>query len=228
MRLFGHQAILHDKEGAGDGAGDDKNKPEKKGDPNHQGHGGEEGGEPPKHYTQADVDALLAQKLRGQGSAIKEKDAELERLRAKEAKRHEAEEKRKQAAMSDLEKAQARADAAEAAKVEAETKAAEVTIQARADKAKAEVDLIVKGHDPIDDDVYSYIPAEAMATGDDGLRTDDAKAFLEKWIEKKTGLLLKGSTGTGPAAGAGGSKNKKKHTGANADVITWKHNRNRS
>ena len=226
MKLrFGHQAILHDKEGGASAPGVSAEKaPEVTGTTQPQGDGAGDGAGTPKTYTQAEFDALLAQRLTGQGKELKNKDAELERFRAAEAARKAADEKRKLSEMSEVDKAKALAADAIARAAAAEAARDEAFAKSRRDKAESEARAEVSAYGVTDEDVYSLIPSAALDTDDDGKRTADAKAALEKWITAKTGTLLRGKGGaTGPAAsvkqrGAGGEE----RTGVNAELRRWR------
>jgi len=199
LRKFGHQAILHDKEGAGNGAGDDTTTTQSSDTDTtqSQGDGDGDGGDPPKTYTQAELD----QKLKGQGSALKSYEAKIAKFEADKAKRDKADDDRKTAELSDLEKAQKAATDAIAAQTAAETARDEAITAGRQDKATAEARSIVATHGPVTDSVLTLIPTEAQACDDNGALTAEAKTALEKWIKDNTGTLLKGTGGgTGPAA----------------------------
>jgi len=226
LRRFGHQAILHDKEGGDGASGDDDNtQSSDTGDTQSQGNG-TDGGDPPKTYTQAELD----QKLKGQGSALKTMEAKIAAFEAAATKTKDTETKRKQAEMSDLEKLQAKlvdanaaTDALKAANVERDTKDA-------AAKARRMAEALVKPY-VYDDDVYGMIPAAGMETGDDGKLTSDALKAVEAFITAKveTGMLKAKPGGTGPAATGPAGSQRTEHKGTNADIMKWAQNRkNRS
>jgi hypothetical protein len=208
---FGRRSVLHDTEGAGDGTGDTTATQSSDTDTTQsQGDGTGAGAEPPKTYTQAELD----QKLRGQGSAIKDMEAKLATFQAAEIKRAEAEAARKQAEMSDLEKAQEQLAAAEARATDAETARTEAIATGIRDRARTEARSLVAAYGPVKESVLDLIPEAALATGEDGKRTADAATALETWIAENTGSLLKGKPGgTGPAAtGAPGARTERKDT----------------
>ena len=185
-----------------------------------QGDGTGAGADTPRTYTQAELDQIITDKLRGQGK-------EIERLKGfeTEASKREAEaEDRRKAEMSETERAKAEADEARAMAATAQAERDKATADARLVSAKADIKLIVAEYGPVDGDVHSMVPAAALEVDDAGNRTDAAKKALDEWLTAKTGTLLRGKTGaTAPAAGSGRRADAKdEKTGFNADLIRWR------
>ena len=222
-KRFGHLAVLHDTEGGAvaPDAGNNNAQASDTANTQSQGDGTESGADSPKSYTQAEVDALIAQKLRGSGK-------EIERLKAFEAeaqKRAEEEQQRKEAEMTELEKAKQSAAEASARAAELEETAKAAKAEALAERVNSEIKLLISSHGPVDDGVYALVPAAAKEVDENGARTDAAKKALDDWIESKTGSLLRGrGVSSGPAATRGSAKTREYGNPLNAQLLQNRNN----
>lgn len=223
----GHLAVLHDTEGghaAPDASAEttpDTGTTAPDGDP------ALDAGDTAKTYTQEQVDALLLQKLRGSGSALKDAETKLAAFEAAEAKRKEADEKRKLAEMSEIEKAQElaraateRAEAAEAARAATEQKM-------KAARIEAKIKGIIDPHRPNDPDVMKLIPDACKEVDENEEFTAEAIAAQDAWIKSKTGTLLGGPSGSsGPASTARRwGEQKERADGINRELIDMRNKR---
>jgi hypothetical protein len=193
LRHTGRLAALHDKEGAGSaGSG----VPPKDDPP--QGDGAKDGGDPPKTYTAEEVEA----KLRGSGKEIERLKADLAKHEEAEKKRKAAEDKRKADEMTETERLKKAAEDALAGKLAAEQERDKIRSESLRRLAVTEAQAVMREHGPVDGDVLSLAPADALAHDESGALTPDAKKALDKWITTKTGSLFRGKGGGGQPGGA--------------------------